>query len=93
MFVNYTSFQLGYYEVHFLFEVTDILEPYIYIYIYHYFKKKQQTGHIRIINLFPSCYAFLKNFKNTKKFNRTSSDPMDKINQKRHRKGEFISKP
>ena len=34
---------------------------YIYIYIYIYFiKKKQQTGHIRIINLFPSCYTFLK---------------------------------
>ena len=34
----------------------------IYIYIY-IIKKKQQTGHIRIINLFPSCYAFLKNQK------------------------------
>ena len=46
---------------------------YIYIYIYIYIniiKKKQQTGHIRIINLFPSCYAF----------NRTSSDLMDRIN-------------
>ena len=33
---------------------------YIYIYIY-IIKNKQQTGHIRIINLFPSCYVFLKN--------------------------------
>ena len=30
---------------------------YIYIYIYIYFKKKK-NGHIRIINLFPSCYMF-----------------------------------
>ena len=29
----------------------------IYIYIYIYIKKKQQTRHIRIINLFLSCYA------------------------------------
>ena len=36
----------------------------IYIYI---IKKKQQTGHIRIINLFPSCYAFSKNSKTQKK--------------------------
>ena len=42
----------------------------VYIYIYIYFiKKKQQTGHIRIINLFPSCYAFLKNQKTRKKIN------------------------
>ena len=54
-----------------------------FIYIY---KEKQQTGHIRIINLFPSCYAFLKNSKTRKKINRTFSDLMDKINQNRHRK-------
>ena len=30
----------------------------IYIYIY-IIKKKTQTDHIRIINLFPSCYVFL----------------------------------
>ena len=60
---------------------------YTYIYIYIYFiKKKQQTGHIRIINLFPSYYAFLKNQKTRKKISRTSSDLMDKINQNRHRK-------
>ena len=49
-------------------------------------RRKEQTGHIRIINLFPSCYAFLKNPKTRKKFNRTSSDLLDKINQNRHRK-------
>ena len=30
-------------------------------------KKKQQTGHIRIINLFPSCYVFSKNQKTREK--------------------------
>ena len=30
---------------------------YIYIYIYIYIRKNK-TGHIRIINLFPSCYVF-----------------------------------
>ena len=34
-------------------------QPYIYIYIY-FFKKKQRNQSQRIINLFPSCYAFLK---------------------------------
>ena len=59
---------------------------YIYVYIF-FFKKKQKTGHIRIMNLFPSCYVFLtKIIKNTKKINRTSSDLMDKIIQNRHRK-------
>ena len=51
---------------------------YIYIYIYIFHSEKQQTGHIRIMNLFPSCYAFLKNAKTRKKFNRTSSAPLDK---------------
>ena len=65
----------------------NIVGPlYIYIYIYTFIKKKQQTGHIRIINLFPSCSAFLKNQKTRKKINRTSSDLMDKINQNWHRK-------
>ena len=49
------------------------------IYIYTFIKKKTQTGHIRIINLFPS---FDKIKKHEKKINRTSSDLMDKINQK-----------
>ena len=33
----------------------------IYIYIYTFFKekKKTKTGYFRIINLFPSCFAFL----------------------------------
>ena len=40
----------------------------IYVYVYTYIiKKKTQTGHIRIINLFPSCYVFLIKSKNTKK--------------------------
>ena len=52
----------------------------------YFIQKNQQTSHIRIMNLFPSCYAFLKNSKTRKKFNRTSSDILDKINQKRHRK-------
>ena len=49
----------------------------IYIYIY-FFKKKQRNQSQRIINLFPSCYAFLKFPKTRKKFNRTSSDLFDK---------------
>ena len=33
---------------------------YIYIYIYTFFKeKKTKTGYFRIINLFPSYFAFL----------------------------------
>ena len=44
------------------------------IYIYTSLRKKQ-TGHIRIINLFPSCYAFFEKSKNTKKINGTSSLP------------------
>ena len=32
-----------------------------------------------IMNLFPSCYVFLINSKNTKKINRSSSVLMDKI--------------
>ena len=52
---------------------------YIYIYIYIYFiKKKQRNQSQRIINLFPSCYAFLKFSKTRKKINRTSSDQLDK---------------
>ena len=35
--------------------------------IIYFIKKKQQTGRFRIINLFPSCYAFLKNSKTRKK--------------------------
>ena len=58
---------------------------YIYIYVF-FFKKKNKTGHIRIINLFPSCYVFLIKSKNTKNIYRTSSDLMDKIIQNRHRK-------
>ena len=40
---------------------------YIYIYIYIYFKKKQRNRSHRIINLFQSCYAFLKFPKTRKK--------------------------
>ena len=50
---------------------------YIYIYIYIYIlslRKNNETNHKRIINLFPSCYAFLKFSKTRKKINRTSSD-------------------
>ena len=43
-----------------------------------FFKKNNETGHIRIINLFLSCYAFLKFPKTRKKINRTSSDLFDK---------------
>ena len=40
----------------------------MYVCMYVYFiKKKQQTGHIRIMNLFPSFYAFLKNQKTREK--------------------------
>ena len=40
----------------------------IYIYIYIYFiKKKQRNQSQRIINLFQSCYAFLKFSKTRKK--------------------------
>ena len=51
---------------------------YIYIYIYIFLLEKTKTGHIRIINLFPSCYGFLIKIQNTKKTNRTFSDLMDK---------------
>ena len=65
-------------------EAISFFEAVIYIYI---IKKKKKTGHIRIINLFPSWYVFLKNPKTRKKIiNKTSSDLMDKINQNRHRK-------
>ena len=40
-----------------------------------FFKKNNKTGHI---NLFPSCYAFLKFSKTRKKINRTFSDLLDK---------------
>ena len=43
-----------------------------------FFKKKQRNQSQRIINLFPSCYAFLKFPKTRKKINRTSSDLFDK---------------
>ena len=67
---------------------VSFIHFYIYIYIYIYiYKKENKTGHIRIINLFPSCYVFLIKSKNTKKkINRTSSDLMDEIIQNRHRK-------
>ena len=55
-------------------EKTDIDKETIYIYIYIYFKKKKRNRSQRIINLFPSCYAFLKFPKTRKKINRTSSD-------------------
>ena len=41
-------------------------------------KKKQRNQSQRIINLFQSCYAFLKFSKTRKKINRTSSDQLDK---------------
>ena len=55
------------------------VKPYIcWLYIYTYFfKKKQRNQSQRIINLFPSCYAFLKFPKTRKKINRTSSDLLD----------------
>ena len=40
--------------------------PYIYIYL-SLKKKKTKTCYFRIINLFPSCFAFLVWTKNTKK--------------------------
>ena len=44
------------------------LSLYIYIYIYVcFFKKKTKPGHIRIINLFPSCYRFWYKSKTPKK--------------------------
>ena len=57
----------------------------ICIYIYTSLRKNK-TGHIRIINLFPSCYVFWYKSKTLKKNNRISSDLMDKIIQNRHRK-------
>ena len=52
---------------------------YIYIYIYISLKKKTKTGYFRIINLFPSCFFVSGvNQKHEEKYNRTSSDPMDK---------------
>ena len=42
-------------------------------------KKKPKTGYFRIINLFPSCFSVSGvNQKHEEKYNRTSSDPMDK---------------
>ena len=58
--------------------VCEYTYIYIYIYIYIFFKKKQRNQSQRIINLFPSCYAFLKFPKTRKKINRTSSDLFDK---------------
>ena len=43
-----------------------LYDIYIYIYILS-LKKKTKTGYFRIINLFPSCFAFLMLTKNTKK--------------------------
>ena len=51
----------------------------IYIYIYISLKKKTKTGYFRIINLFPSCFCVSGvNQKHEEKYNRSSSDPMDK---------------
>ena len=58
---------------------------YIYIYIYTFFRKKPKTSYFRIINLFPSCFFVSGvNQKHEEKYNRTSSDLMDKKNQNRH---------
>ena len=51
---------------------------FIYIYIYIYTLRKTTNRSHRIINLFPSCYAYLKFPKIRKKINRTSSDLLDK---------------
>ena len=45
--------------------ITGLAAQVIYIYIYIYidvyiYIRKNKTGHIRIMNLFPSCYGFLK---------------------------------
>ena len=52
----------------------------IYIYIYMSLKKKPKTGYFRIINLFPSCFSVsgVDQKHEGKKYNRISSDPMDK---------------
>ena len=55
----------------------------IYIYIY-YFKKKTIFGHIRIIDLFPSCQDRWYELKLQKNFNRTSLDPTRKWNQMKY---------
>ena len=54
------------------------------MYIYTLEEKQRNRSH-RIINLFPSCYAFLKFPKTRKKINRTFSDLFDK------KKLEFIA--
>ena len=46
--------------------------------IFFFFKKKQRNHSQKIINLFPSCYAFLKFPKTRKEINRTPSDLFDK---------------
>ena len=52
---------------------------YICIYISFFKEKKSKTGYFRIINLFPSCFSVSGvNQKHEEKYNRTSSDPMDK---------------
>ena len=52
--------------------------------IYIFFSlRNNKTGHIRIINFFPSCYVlfcFFYKIKRQEKKNRTSSELMDKIN-------------
>ena len=58
------------------YDYKKYIHTYIYIYIY-IFKKKLRNQSQRIINLFPSCYAFLKFPKTRKKINRTSSDLLD----------------
>ena len=74
-----------------LLSLNNSFRNYIYIYIYVYtyiyiYIRKNKTGYIRMINLFPSRYVFLISIKNTKKIKRTSSDLMDKIIQNTHRK-------
>ena len=53
-------------------------------------RKKQRNQSQRIINLFQSCYAFLKFSKTRKKINRTSSDQLDKKKQKKNKTYIYI---
>ena len=42
-----------------MYECMYILEAFLHLYIYIYTSlRKTKTGHIRIINLFPSCYGY-----------------------------------
>ena len=63
----------------YIFIYFQTLHIYIYIYTYIFLKKKTKTGYFRIINLFPSGFSVSGvNQKHEEKYNRTSSDPMDK---------------